>query len=249
MEESKTASAVKLEPASRQRHSCWSCGDMRAAQFCAACGKVQQPSAGDYFSFFNLPRKLDLNLAQLERDFHELSRHLHPDLNARSSEQEQAWSLEMSSLLNDAYRTLRDPVERTAYLLKIEGLDIEGQSKRATEAARASGQVKRQSLPPEMLEEVFELNMQLEEARANGSPDEAGTAALEATLAHWKERRKALLEELHECWRQWDAMLVAEKGFIDLSARQKLLERMMQLLNRHAYIRNILRDINEVLGM
>ena len=43
--------------------SCWSCGDMRAAHFCHACGKVQPPLPVDYFSFFGLPRKLNLDVA------------------------------------------------------------------------------------------------------------------------------------------------------------------------------------------
>src|SRR3984893_6197463 len=85
--------------------SCWSCGDMRAAYFCHACGKVQPPLPVNYFSFFGLPRKLNLDVARLERDFYELSRKLHPDLNAQAGSQEQEWSLQQSSLLNDAHRT------------------------------------------------------------------------------------------------------------------------------------------------
>jgi len=80
---------------------CWSCGDMRAAQFCHSCGKVQPPAPTDYFSFFGLPRKLDLDLVTLEREMLALSRRLHPDLCARASAREQEWSLEQSSMLND----------------------------------------------------------------------------------------------------------------------------------------------------
>ncbi len=105
--------------------SCWSCGDMRAAHFCHACGKVQPPLPVNYFSFFGLPRKLNLDVAHLERDFYELSRKLHPDLNARADKREQEWSLEQSSLLNDAYRTLKDPIKRTQYLLRLEGVELE----------------------------------------------------------------------------------------------------------------------------
>src|ERR1700744_1379173 len=101
--------------------SCWSCGSMRAAHFCESCGKVQPPAPVDYFTFFGLSRKLNLNVPALEKEFYELSRKLHPDLNARAGKQEQQWSLEQSSLLNDAYRTLRDPIKRTHYLLKLEG--------------------------------------------------------------------------------------------------------------------------------
>ena len=86
---------------------------MRAAHFCQECGKVQPPAPVDYFTFFGLPCKLNLDTAQLERDFYALSRKLHPDINARADGQEQEWSLEKTSQLNDAYRTLKDPISRT----------------------------------------------------------------------------------------------------------------------------------------
>ena len=62
---------------------------MRAAHFCASCGKVQPPVPVDYFTFFGLSPKLDLNVAALEKEFYELSRKLHPDLNARAGGMEQ----------------------------------------------------------------------------------------------------------------------------------------------------------------
>ncbi len=108
--------------------NCWSCGAMRAAHFCQQCGKVQPPAPADYFAFFGLPYKLNLDTAKLEREFYSLSRHLHPDINAVSTDQEQTWSLEKSSQLNDAYRTLKDPITRTAYLLRLQGVQMEEQS-------------------------------------------------------------------------------------------------------------------------
>ena len=140
---------------------------MRAAHFCESCGKVQPPAPSNYFAFFGLPLKLNLDVAGLEKDFYALSRKLHPDLNAGTGSREQEWSLEQSSMLNDAYRTLKDPIKRTQYLLHLEGVELEEQSKAATEQARASGEIKKQIVPPDLLEEVFELNMHLEELRMN----------------------------------------------------------------------------------
>ena len=159
-----TTNTVSTDGSGEATSSCWSCGDMRAAHFCHACGKVQPPAPVDYFAFFGMPRKLNVDVTRLEREFYELSRKLHPDLNARADKREQEWSLEQSSLLNDAYRTLKDPIRRTQYLLGLEGVELEEQSKSATEKARAAGEVKKQIVPPDLLEEVFELNMQLEEA-------------------------------------------------------------------------------------
>ena len=57
---------------------------MRAAHFCTSCGKVQPPVPVDYFAFFGFPRKLNLDISELEKDFYALSRRLHPDLYAQA---------------------------------------------------------------------------------------------------------------------------------------------------------------------
>ncbi|MGA8022722.1 MAG: hypothetical protein WB990_07135, partial [Candidatus Acidiferrales bacterium] len=93
---------ITAKSAPEETQSCWSCGTMRAVHFCESCGKVQPPAPVDYFTFFGLPRKLNLDVAALDKDFYLLSRKLHPDLNARAGTQEQEWSLQQSSLLNDA---------------------------------------------------------------------------------------------------------------------------------------------------
>jgi molecular chaperone HscB len=226
--------------------SCWSCGDMRAAHFCHACGKVQPPAPVNYFSFFGLPRKLNLDVAQLEREFYELSRKLHPDLNARADKREQEWSLEQSSLLNDAYRTLKDPIKRTQYLLQLEGVELEEQSKTATEQARATGAVKKQIVPPDLLEEVFDLNMQLEELRMNkkmGEHDPALAQDLEAHKAQFDKKYEELAGELKTHWNRWDATLDRHND----AERRGALDSMVDLLNRRSYIRNLVRDVNEAL--
>src|SRR5271155_1691773 len=187
--------------------TCWSCGDMRAAHFCNACGRVQPPVPVDYFAFFGLPRKLNLDVAALEREFYELSRKLHPDLYARADKREQEWSLEQSSHLNDAYRTLKDPIKRTEYLLRMEGVELEEQSKAATEKARASGEIKKQVVPPDLLEEVFELNMQLEELRMQKKAGEDDPALIEEIgkqKLELEQKYEALLEELKRYWSAWD---------------------------------------------
>jgi molecular chaperone HscB len=226
--------------------SCWSCGTMRAVHFCSACGKVQPAVPVDYFTFFGLPRKLNLDSALLEREFYELSRKLHPDLCARADKQEQEWSLEQSSLLNDSYRTLKDPIKRTEYMLRLEGVELEEQSKTATEKARATGEIKKQVVPPDLLEEVFELNMQLEELRMQkklGEDDptlieEVGKQKLELEKKH-----ESLSEELKTYWDDWDRLVDSDAE----ESRRKVRDKMVDLLNRRSYIRNLVRDVNEVL--
>jgi len=227
--------------------NCWSCGDMRAAQFCTSCGKVQPPAPVDYFSFFALPRKLNIDAADLEREFYVLSRKLHPDVYAGHDPQEQEWSLQQSSRLNDAYRTLKDPIRRTEYLMKLEGVDLEGQSKASTEAGRGSktGE-KKQIVPPDLLEEVFELNMQLEELRANkklGEEDPALIAELQQHKTVLEAKFRSLFDELQGHWNAWDA--AADSG--NRAESRRVRDQMVDLLNRRSYIRNLVRDVNEVL--
>jgi molecular chaperone HscB len=219
---------------------------MRAEHFCSACGKVQPPVPVDYFTFFALPRKLNVDLPALEKEFYELSRRLHPDLFARADSRERQWSLEQSSLLNDAYRTLKEPIKRTEYLLRLEGVELEEQSKTATEKARATGEVKKQVIPPDMLEEVFDLNMQLEELRAQkkmGEDDPALIDEIGRQKLEFEEKLEALSQELQGLWHKWDQAV--DKGMEEESL--KIRNQMVDLLNRRSYIRNLVRDVSEVL--
>lgn len=186
-----------------------------------------------------------MDAAVLEREFYALSRKLHPDIYAGHDPREQTWSLEQSSRLNDAYRTLKDPIRRTEYLLRMEGVELEGQSKAATEEARKTGE-KKQIVPPDLLEEVFELNMQLEEARANkkmGEEDAALTSELQTQKSALEAKLQGLFAELQGYWNEWDSS--SESG--DEAAKERARDRMVDLLNRRSYIRNLVRDVNEVL--
>jgi len=237
--------ATEANSATLTVHACWSCGDMRASQFCTSCGKVQPPAPVDYFSFFGLPRKLNLEPSVLEREFYSLSRKLHPDLYAGRESREQEWSLEQSSRLNDAYRTLKDPIRRTEYLLRLEGVVLEGQSQAATEEARKSGE-KKQIVPPDLLEQVFELNMQLEELRAKkklGEDDPGLTAELQQHKTDLEAKFNSLFEELKSYWDKWDA--AEDSG--DEAEKRSARDKMLDLLNRRSYVRNLVRDVNEVL--
>jgi molecular chaperone HscB len=207
---------------------------MRAEHFCGECGHVQPAEPTDFFSFFGLPRRLQLDESALEREFYALSRKLHPDVYSRASAREQSWSLEKTSQLNDAYRTLKDAISRTEYLLKIEGIQLDEQSKNATEKARTSGVDKRQTVPAELLEESFELNMLLEEAKM-GDVDDGLRSQLIATRAGLMVRLKTMQDELHAAWTQWD------NGDSEATAL------MVDVLNRRSYLSNLVRDIDAVL--
>ncbi len=218
---------------------CWSCSTpLRPGElFCAACGRIQPLAAGaNYFEVFALPRKLRLDATALEREFYRLSRRLHPDVYARASQQEQEWSLVNSSLLNDAYRTLKDPIKRTEYLLKLEGVVSPDEG----------GAKKDDRVPADLLEEVFELNMQLDEMRMTrqmGGDD----AQLQKDLLTAKENFDAQFKStdiaLGKLWDKWDAGIDTR----DKAKKQSAKEEMAALLDRRRYIRNLVNSVNEAL--
>ena len=213
---------------------------------------MQPPAPVDYFAFFGLPYKLNVDTVQLERDFYALSRKLHPDINARGTDPEQDWSLEKTSQLNDAYRTLKDPISRTEYLLRLQGVQLEEQSKAATDEARQSGSAKKQVVPPALLEEVFELNMQLEELRANkklGENDPTLERDLSGAKQHLASKQTEMLLELSATWSAWDALLdrASAGENVEESERAAVRDKLLDILNRRTYLRNLIRDVDEVL--
>jgi molecular chaperone HscB len=218
--------------------ACWSCsiGHIDSTLFCPHCSKIQPPPGGDFFQVLGLKRAFQIDLAAVEREFHRLSRKVHPDRFARAGENERQWSLADTALLNDAYRTLKDPLRRTEYLLKLEGAEF---------GEEYSGKARKDPsrVPPDLLEEVFDLNMQLEEmrmARKMGEND----PALEAGLIEAKKKFDGLLEtvdrDLRAQWKAWD------EG--DKSARLAVQKTMVAQLDRRRYLSNLVRDVNEVLG-
>lgn len=218
--------------------ACWSCSvaHNESTLFCPHCSKIQPPPGGDYFSVFGLEQKLDLDLAALEHEFHRLSRKVHPDRFARAGENERQWSLADTALLNDAYRTLKDPLRRTEYLLKLEGAQIgeEHSGKDRKDPSRA---------PADLLEEVFDLNMQLEEMRMGQKTGETD-ADLQASLEQSKMKFDGLLQDvdndLRKQWTVWD------QG--DSAIRKNAEKTMLALLDRRRYLSNLVRDVTETLG-
>lgn len=196
-------------------------------------------SQPDYFAVFGLPRKLTLDSAALERDFYRLSRKYHPDVYATKSAEEQQWSLDQTSLLNDAYRTLKNPVTRTEHLLALEGVVFEaGKSE--------DGTPKDSRVPPDLLEEVFELNIQLEEMRSNrkmGEDDPALRADLQQARANFESQLAELDSNLKEQWAKWDVALDAASA----DEKTKIRDEMVALLDRRRYIRNLVRGVNDAL--
>ncbi|MBB5065636.1 Fe-S protein assembly co-chaperone HscB [Granulicella mallensis] len=207
---------------------------------------MSHEASPSYFTQFELPQHLHIDLPTLEKAFYAQSRRLHPDRFAAKPQAEQDAALAASSRLNDAYRTLRDPIARTEYLLALEGIQLEEQSRAATDAAKAAGTEKKQVAPPDLLEEAFELNMQLEEmriAKKMGEDDPQTRRDLEQAQQHFTAMLSESQQQLEALWSKWDAAVDAN----DATAKDSAKQALVALLNRRSYIRNLVRDVNEAL--
>ena len=185
----------------------------------------------DFFSFLDLPRKLNIDMARLDERYRTLSRQFHPDFFYNATPAERRLSLERSSYLNDAYRALRDPVRRIEYLLKIEGLA----PKNEQEASR--------QVPPALLEEVFALNEELDEVReqrASGAAAGVWRPRLERARQPIERKRVEHEAELQSLAARWDA--VAERPVASADRRQVLEALRDRFLERN-YINNLLAGI------
>ena len=158
----------------------------------------------EYFQALGLEPTLTLSLDALKKRFYERSRQWHPDKFSRADPSEQQRALDMTALINDAFRTLRDPVKRAEYFLKEKGIEL---SKDA---------------PPELLEEVFELNMAIEESDR-------------PQLESARERLAGMLAEIDT---KLEALFISEK-----------LDEIGSVLNRRRYISNLVREVDKELNV
>jgi molecular chaperone HscB len=167
--------------------------------------------APDYFEFFGLPRQLTIDAAGLERRFHRLSRELHPDRHVRSTPAERARALDASAVLNDAYRTLRNPVARAEYFLKRQDA--------------------KPPADPDLLDDVFELNVALEELRAG---DDSVCPRLKAAHDRFLAMRNAIDDSLPQLFAACDAGAPPDE--------------IRAALDRRKYIDNLVRQVESELG-
>jgi molecular chaperone HscB len=224
-------SAIPIEP-------CKHCGTDAPVDvhFCPRCDRILTLGRhGDYFTFFGLHRRLRVDVRDLEQRFRALSRQFHPDYFHNASTTERLASLERSSYLNDAFRTLRDPLARLEYLLKLEGFAPK-------ESRDASATV-----PQGLLEEVFELNEELEaiqDMRIEGAP--AGELAPRLDAA-----RRPIEANLAEHERQLDTLMSTHDARFDAgdaAGRRTTLEAMRTLLLERTYLANLLATVRRELN-
>lgn len=204
-------------------HNCWQCGTPDVASlFCRYCNSLQAPIP-NYYEFFGLPCHLALNPDHLQKQFYSLSRLLHPDRYTRRSEQEKHYSLQASSILNDAYRVLRDPIRRSEYVLKEAGFEI--------------GEQRSKDVPPELLEEVFELNMALDELRMGDTE----------VLPQLDEMRRHFLQLQADIDAELETQFLRHDAQTNDASRREVLAGIRSILNRRRYIHNLIDEVDKQL--
>jgi molecular chaperone HscB len=216
------------------RSMCWHCqSEVTGEYFCERCVKVQPVSKEtDYFTCFGVARRLTLDPKKLEAKFYELSRSFHPDFYQMKSPAEQTISLGNAAVLNTAYRTLRDPIQRAKYLLGLE-----------------AGSVKdiRTSPPADLFEEILELQDTLEEYRSSERDSGEGRelrAALEAEQRVLEQRKQEMETQLQQLFTEWDQL--QDRGEATSQTRverDRLLKQMRDLLSNRTYITSIVNDL------
>jgi molecular chaperone HscB len=183
----------------------------------------------NFFEVFELPRRLAVDGDELRRRFYALARRTHPDFHQAAPPAERAAVEERAALVNAAYRTLRDPIARVDYLVRLE-------ERRTTKEGGES----RPKAPPALLAEMFEIQEALAEAKA-GPLDASAKASLaeqrDALLARYSEEEARLRGPLAA---RWDAAADVD--------RPAALAALKQALATRAYLRTVIADLAEALG-
>ena len=156
---------------------CPQCGADRASRVCCeACGALFEPDACDDFALLGLPARYDLDAALLRERYLSLARVVHPDRLVGADDGQRRLALRLSAMLNDAYRTLADPLKRAEYLLTLCGGETSADDR---------------SVPQDVLTETLLWREEIDEARE--AQDAGALAALRRQI---EQRYSALQDEI-----------------------------------------------------
>ncbi len=199
---------------------CWNCREsLSESDLCSSCIKIQPIGHdADFFSILGLPVQLIVDMNELTERFHLKSRLFHPDFHRLENGTEQDISLNNAALLNQAFKTLKDPFERALYYLDLTG-------------PHHSPQGQKLALPPELLMEIMEFKESLEEQAE--SQDSIG--AFRTLSLRIKDVESKILEGMAEL----DQMTGGRDHSSLLSCRASLSRN----LEYRKYLKSIERDL------
>ncbi len=161
----------------------------------------------NYFQLFGLPVGFAVDAEALALRYRDLQRAAHPDRYAGGSERERLLSVQQASLINEAYRTLKDPLARARYLLELNGITLSDTDTR---------------MDPMFLMEQMELREALDAAPAAADP----FAALDKVRSAAEATERVLVEELAALFLRDDAAALeqAPERLRKLQFMRKLLD-------------------------
>lgn len=222
------------------RNLCWYCkSEIGCKHFCDHCVKIQPLIDDiDYFRFMGLQRKLNVDLAELERRYYELSKRFHPDYYQNQSGFERLVSRDKSSLLNEAYGTLKDPMRRAEYMMKLEGVNIEKNNSH---------------LSPEFISEVFELQERIEEFEKAKKENAKNSGALGAQLKEIEkvlnDKIERLKSDLLKLFVLWDGLFSGSSHVSDEMKEKKieLIKRIKDLIEKKLYLDSVKHNLLRIL--
>jgi molecular chaperone HscB len=149
----------------------------------------------NHFDLFGLPPRYSIEGQTLERSYREIQSQVHPDRFAHAGDAERRASLQWTTRVNEAYRTLKDPVQRAKHLLELQGVDVAFETNTA--------------MPPDFLMQQMELREALEEAKSPGALD---------------EMRKTLREQQAQIQRQIGDAIDAKKDYASAAGLVRKLQ-------------------------
>jgi molecular chaperone HscB len=176
---------------------CWSCErEGGAGPLCGACGAIlPADDEQDRFAVLGAARKFSVDLEAAEAAFKRLSRQVHPDRFATADPRARKAALSRTVQLNEAWRTLKDPMRRAAYLLELAGYGLGGDDGR--KQAGAAGATREVAAPPTLLMEILELREELADAQRAGDAGKVHAMA-EAMRARRADTMAALAAALDD---------------------------------------------------
>ena len=124
----------------------------------------------DYFHFFGLEQQFNLDLSALDRAYLAIQKEVHPDRHARGSDAEQRVAMQMATLANTAFQTLKNPIQRGLYLCQLHGVDAHLETNTAMPAAFLMKQMEwRESLEEqdEDLEALEALAQEVDQSKSD----------------------------------------------------------------------------------
>ena len=156
---------------------------------------VNPSASDDYFCFFGLKEQFKIDLSALDQAYLSIQKEVHPDRHARGSDSEQRLAMQMVTLANTAYQTLKNPVQRGLYICQIHGVDAQLETNTAMPAAFLMRQMDWRESLDEKAEDLEALEVLTEEV--NKSKEEViSEIALAIDSAHQYERAAELLRGL-----------------------------------------------------